>query len=182
MCASTILNGIIPVFLYQVVFDETLRPLSRGHRCVRPGDEGQRPRVPRGVLRVLRVRRGAVQRRLFRRPRRRRVLSTGLRAAQTPGDVRGPGADVQPPAGGRPPLANVRGAQGQAPEETQRRRRPAVPHDDDRVRRARRVQPVADTAVYVGYVFTWFALTVFYNIQGVPDIFDKCTDFCSKCS
>lgn len=118
------------------------------HRRVRPGDAGQRPRVPRRVFRVLRVRRGAVQGRLLRRAGRRGLLPAGLRAAQAPGHVRA-GAHVQPAQGRRPPLA-VR-AQGPAPEEEERAA--AVARGRGRVQqRAHRAQRAEDTAVDVGQV------------------------------
>lgn len=98
----------------QVVLDKTLCPVSGRYRGVRSGDESQRSRLSRGVFRVLRLRRGAVQGRLFRRPRWGRFLSTGLRATETQGHVR-TRAHVQSAEGGQPPLA-VR-AQGQAAEE-----------------------------------------------------------------
>lgn len=53
---------------------------------------------------MLRVRRGAMQGRLLRRPRRGRFLPPRLRATQAPGHVR-TGTDVQSAQGGQPPLA-----------------------------------------------------------------------------
>lgn len=126
---SIVLNTNIACF-YQAVFDQTLRPLSGRYRRVRSGDEGQRPRVPRGVLCVLCVRRGPVQGRLLRSAGRCGFLSAGLRAAQAPGHGMRSGANVQPTPGGRPPLAV--GAQGQAPEEEERSV-VVVAHDDGRL-------------------------------------------------
>lgn len=142
-------------FVRQIVLDKTLRPVSGRHRRVRPGDASQRPRVPRRVFRVLRVRRGAVQGRLLRRAGRRGLLPAGLRAAQAPGHVRA-GANVQPAQGRRPPLA-VR-AQGPAPEEEERAA--AFAHDRGRVQRAHRAQRAEDTAVDTGQVYKLFTARV----------------------
>lgn len=133
--------------LLQAVLDKTLRPVSGRHRRLRPGDEGQGPRVPRGVFRVLRLRRGPVQGRLLRSAGRRRFLPAGLRAAQAQGHGVRSGADVQPSAGGRPPLAV--GAQGPAAEEEERSAA-LVAHDDGRLQRAHRAQRAQDTAVDIG--------------------------------
>jgi len=117
------------------------------YRRLRPGDEGQGPRVPRGVFRVLRVRRRPVQGRLLRRAGRCRILPAGLRAAQAQGHGVRSAAHVQPSPGGRPPLAV--GAQGPAPEEEER---PTAvdAHGDGRLQRAHRAQRAQDTAVDIG--------------------------------
>lgn len=135
------------VFFQQAVLDKTLRPVPGRHRRLRPGDEGQGPRLPRGVFRLLRVRRGPVQGRLLRSEGRRRLLPAGLRAAQAQGHGVRSGADVQPAPGGRPPLAV--GAQGSAPEEEERPTA-VVAHDDGRLQRAHRTQRAQDTAVDIG--------------------------------
>jgi len=135
----------------QVVLDKTVRPLSGRYRRVRPGDESQRPRVPRGVFRVLRVRRGAVQRRLLRRPGRRGLLPARLRAAQAPGHGVRAGTDVQPAQDGQPPLAV--GAQRPAQEEAERAAAAVADGGvggGGRVRRADRTQRSEDTTVHVG--------------------------------
>lgn len=124
-----------------------MRPVSGRYRRLRPGDEGQGPRVPRGVFRVLRVRRGPVQGRLLRSAGRRRFLPAGLRAAQAQGHGVRSGADVQPSPGGRPPLAV--GAQGPAPEEEERTTAVDA-HDDGRLQRAHRAQRAQDTAIDIG--------------------------------